>query len=402
MAQESVDADPSGQGAIVDPQGGPISAFGDLNWGPIDAEAQTLQTGNLGVEYLDGMYYVSTRVIVGALRENAVNMFDSTGTLVGTFDQVGTAYTDAWGYRDGFTDGSKVYFGWGGGIASHNPDGTGGAMFITGAAPVIGTWRALAYDPNGDGGNGSIYACDFGDPIIEVDMAGNLIRQFANADGWSIYGLALDPNTGNLWAHHSSGGGAIPPQIWEIDTTTGTWTGVAYDSDAGLVGGTTPYPIQGGLCGVPGGNPGSGNSWDLCALLQALSDSIAGFEGYASLDCLNLSIDNNNAGTDSTFTLSGLTPGSTGAVLYSLRTGSFVYEGSGYCVDFGLGFRNAREAQAQLIGQARDTDGDGVVAITIKIPCAAGGKTVYFQGAEKGTCPDNCMSNVIKVTFLPC
>lgn len=124
-------------------------------------------------------------------------------------------------------------------------------------------------------------------------------------------------------------------------------------------------------------------------------------EGGA-LDCLSLEIDNNNAGSPSTFTLSGMPNGGTGAVLYSFRTGVFEFEGLGYCVAFDLFFRNAGEAQSQMVGQGRDTNNDGAVEFTVPVPCAAGGRTIYFQGALKGTCPDVCMSNLLEVTFNPC
>ncbi|MBL1218739.1 MAG: hypothetical protein D8M59_14750, partial [Planctomycetes bacterium] len=121
-----------------------------------------------------------------------------------------------------------------------------------------------------------------------------------------------------------------------------------------------------------------------------------------SVDCLDLSIDNEFAGTPSTFTLCGLTPGGTAAVVYDFVEGSWNFSGNGWCVEFGLAIRNPGEAQSQLVGQGRDTDNDGCVQFTVPVPCAAGGKTVYFQGAEKNTCPDACMSNVLAVTFAPC
>ncbi|MBL1217470.1 MAG: hypothetical protein D8M59_08240 [Planctomycetes bacterium] len=117
--------------------------------------------------------------------------------------------------------------------------------------------------------------------------------------------------------------------------------------------------------------------------------------------CLDLSIDNNFAGTPSTFTLCGLTPGGTGAVLYDFQEGAWAFSGNGWCVDFGLDISNPGQAMDQMVGQGV-ADGSGCVQFTVLIPCAAGGFTIYFQGTEKDTCPDSCMSNVLAVTFLPC
>lgn len=121
-------------------------------------------------------------------------------------------------------------------------------------------------------------------------------------------------------------------------------------------------------------------------------------------DCLNLSLDNNNAGTNSTFTVTGLVPGATTTILYSFSPGTFIYEGNGWCVEFDLYFASLIKARDSMVGgnPKTDTNNDGRVDITTPVPCAAGGKTVYFQAAQKGTCPGVCMSNVLKVTFNPC
>jgi hypothetical protein len=157
--------------------------------------------------------------------------------------------------------------------------------------PEGATWRALAYDPNGNGGAGSIWTIDFGSALYEVDLAGNLLNRFPNQDSWSVYGLALDPDTGNLWAHHRTSCGTgcgAQPNIWEIDTTTGRWTGVQFESDGGVVhtGRVPPLPVQGGLSGVPGGAGGSGNQWDVVAIQQATPDSMVAFEIIGGGGCV--------------------------------------------------------------------------------------------------------------------
>ena len=165
-------------------------------------------------------YHVSGREIITPLpggpdRANKVWLFDDSGTLVGSYDQAGSAATDSWGYRDGATDGNNdVYFGWGGGINKHAADGTFLGQVVAGGGPN-GTWRALAYDPTGDNGNGSLWSGDFGDDIVEIDLSGNVLNTLVNGGQYSLYGLAYDDSTGNLWGHSTGG------LVVEIDSSDG-------------------------------------------------------------------------------------------------------------------------------------------------------------------------------------
>ena len=191
----------------------------------------------------DLLIFISARGQVAA--GNQLFVLDETGAYITQYDQIAGAFTDAWGYRDGMSDGDYVYFGWGSGVAQHAADGSGGQLFISGGAPGgVGTWRALAYDPTGDGGNGSIWTASFASDLIETDMAGNVLTTWPNA-GWSSYGLAYDHATGMLWEHDSTTGTA---DVWEIDPDTGQWTGVNFPSNFG-----DPAGIQGGLSMSGGG-----------------------------------------------------------------------------------------------------------------------------------------------------
>ena len=240
-----------------------------------------IQTGNIfhtGIQYVPGadFYWGSARDAVG----NRVYKFDNMGNLLAGqgFTQIAGANTDLWGYRDMASDGTFLYGGWAGGVARHNiNDGSGGVLHIAGAAPGgVGTWRALAYDPTGDSGNGSFWTASFGSALVEVRAVnGALLNTFPNLDGWSLYGLAYDPFTGNLWGYSSPNQG----DIVEIDTTTGRETGLRYTPGCipGTGGPTGLCQIQGGLTAVPGGAFGSTlSTWDLVSLGQATSDSIVG------------------------------------------------------------------------------------------------------------------------------
>ncbi|HRX87546.1 MAG TPA: hypothetical protein P5572_21175, partial [Phycisphaerae bacterium] len=192
---------------------------------------------------------VTVRVIPPgtSARDNQVFVFDETGRFVRQFPQIEPARSDSFGYRDGATDGTYVYFGWGDGVARHNLDGSGGVQIIFGPVPGTGAvWRALAYDPTGDGGNGSLWTESFNSDLVETDLQGNLLHQFPN-NGAVLYGLAYDETTGKLWGHHQSSptGSAA---VVEIDPETGTMTGVSFPSHFNQAGGSLDgLALHGGL-----------------------------------------------------------------------------------------------------------------------------------------------------------
>ena len=221
----------------------------------------------LAVPAFSQAFHFSARFIpAGGGRANVVYLADSTGTVTGQYAQIAGANADPWGYRDGAANRSdQVMFGWSGGVAIHNADGSGGALMIAGAAPGgVGTWRALAFDPTGNGGAGSLWTASFGSSLIETTLGGALLNTFVNpaANPWSLYGLAYDDATGNLWGHSRVGAGL--PEVIEIDTATGAVLGAPWFSDFGVAG----PPIQGGLSGYR-----AGGGTTLVGVLQTTADT---------------------------------------------------------------------------------------------------------------------------------
>lgn len=194
---------------------------------------------------------------------NRVFVFDGTGYLQYSYEQVPGAFTDIWGYRDGASDGEHVYFGWSGGVARHDADGSNGVQIIAGPVPSTGaTWRALAFDPTGDGGNGSLWTQSFTSDLVETDLFGNLLNEYAN--DLNLYGLAYDQDTGMLWGHHLEGENADAVLV-EIDPADGQPTGVSFPSAFGVSGGSlsglAQYggasfdPVTGTIYGLLQGQP---------------------------------------------------------------------------------------------------------------------------------------------------
>ncbi|MCA9252405.1 MAG: hypothetical protein KDA54_14870 [Phycisphaerales bacterium] len=233
-----------------------------LNGNDIAAFVNLMQYGPV----CDPVIHVSARVIIPGVpnRANEVFIMDPSGEVIRSYPQIAGAATDSFGYRDGASDGTYVYFGWAGGIARHNADGSGGMLLISGPTPGTGTtWRALAYDPTGDNGNGSLWSQSFNSGLIESDMSGNLLHQFPN-NGSSLYGLTYDDATGKLWGHGQAAD-VFSAEMQEIDPETGLLTGVtrtthfnipgvALDGFAAY-GGLSTNDATGTIFGVVQGSP---------------------------------------------------------------------------------------------------------------------------------------------------
>ena len=94
---------------------------------------------------------------------------------------------------------------------------SGGMQMVAGGGPA-GNYRALAHDPDLDGGRGGFWTASFGSGLFAVNMAGGTLVSHSNLDGWSLYGLAQDPcNPNMLWGYSSPNQG----EVVQIDKTTG-------------------------------------------------------------------------------------------------------------------------------------------------------------------------------------
>ena len=226
---------------------GITAGFGRPTNTPIDLEALTTNVQHLGVAYLNGTVYVSSRGSAGITASpHSIYAIDAaSGSLIADGQQTAGANATVWGFRDGDSDGTSLLFGGDGGVtvvdpttlasgvsiglsntvmADNGPQTLASNPIAGPALAAIGNLRGVAYDPSGNGGNGSIWTGNFGTDILEIDLDGNILQQFANQpspDDWSIYGLALDPVTGNLWCNAAPNQGDLA----EIDTTSGTLTG---------------------------------------------------------------------------------------------------------------------------------------------------------------------------------
>lgn len=189
----------------------------------------------VAVDTTTGHVFVSATGQLG-LPPHRIHEFDAQGNYLTSFAQPAVHDGSSFGMRDLEFDGQSLLGGSEAGISVLSPTGQPVNQILAANGPqpisqpirgqvlaVLGVIRALALDPNGNQGNGSLLVADFGSPIHEIDFAGNVLRTFPNL-GWSAYGLAIDPLTGNVWVNAGADGSSIV----ELDRATMAPTGRSF------------------------------------------------------------------------------------------------------------------------------------------------------------------------------
>ena len=107
-------------------------------------------------------------------------------------------------------------------------------------------------------------------------------------------------------------------------------------------------------------------------------------------DCLTMTVDALFGGGSADWDVSGATPGAEVAIVYGFNPGSTVINGyAQYCASFGIDCVNQKRVICR-----KTADGNGEISCTKRIPGNAVGVRVLSQAAERGTCPDECISNL--------
>jgi len=171
----------------------------------------------------------------------------------------------------------------------------------------LGTTRALAYDPKGNKGTGSMWSANWSGAIYEFDKTGKVLRTTASIHP-STYGAAYDPVNRTVWWYGqrlSTTNSTIRVAATEMSTVNLKPTGNKVIGDLAITG-TVPGGIAGGLdFYVKNGKP------TLLLLTQATSDTIYEIYGrfnYGTSSGGTLSMNGNYPITGSTtfgFNLSG-------------------------------------------------------------------------------------------------
>ena len=128
---------------------------------------------------------------------------------------------------------------------------------------ALGSYRAVAFNPAGNGGKGSFFVGNSGTsrPILEIDLTGAILNNFPNL-GWDCGGLVHDPRTGNLWCMVAPG----TPDIIELDINAKLKpTGNKFSQPSGST------VFMGGMDGISGGDPNTYKSDFDIVVLQRLN-----------------------------------------------------------------------------------------------------------------------------------
>jgi len=112
-------------------------------------------------------------------------------------------------------------------------------------------------------------------------------------------------------------------------------------------------------------------------------------------NCLDLTVDNLIAGNIATFTITGGNPRAKAVTLYGTELGETMIENyADYCATFGFNTN-----QNKVIGGIHHLfDSNGEIIFHQLIPRGAIGTQVFFQSAMQGTCPNECISNLVEMT----
>ena len=129
---------------------------------------------------------------------------------------------------------------------------------------------------------------------------------------------------------------------------------------------------------------------------EGATGSMVAFLGnFAPASCIDLSEDQFIGGEPTTWTISNGAPNAVVALVYGLKAGTTnVDDVMGYCATFGI----QGVSQSKVICQSK-FDGAGNASCKKFIP-AAFKREVFMQAAQRDTCPDECVSNILDLVVL--
>ncbi|MEQ8316281.1 MAG: GC-type dockerin domain-anchored protein [Phycisphaerales bacterium] len=224
-------------------------ALGDALFTPENVSILTGDTGNLGIEFAWGYYWV-THNGAFATGTQVLVQFDSDWNEVESYLQL--TNSPSWGQRDGASIESEnlLFFGAEGGELCEYVFDPGTQRLDLGASTLgtsgaLGTVRALAYDPTRE----QFYTKNFGDTIQILDRDGFLLDLIA-ADP-SAYGAAYDAVNDTVWFYSYidvAAGTTIPnTRAVEWDPDTQVLTGREFDAVGSSPSATIVYHLPGGF-----------------------------------------------------------------------------------------------------------------------------------------------------------
>ncbi len=140
------------------------------------------------------------------------------------------------------------------------------------------TTRALAYDPTGDQGKGSLWTCNYSSSHVEFNRAGKALRVLKNMSPFT-YGAAYDPVRKTIWwwGQGDNSLGKIFAIGAEMDTVSGLATGNRVLGDQQIADPKYPGGLAGGAEFYM-----NGTTPTLVLLSQATTDTVVEVYGRFS------------------------------------------------------------------------------------------------------------------------
>jgi len=281
----------------------------------------------------------------------------------------------------------------------------------TGAATEVGPHNIsngeTISDMSFDESTGTMYGigtiCGTQSSVYTIDLATGEADFLCTTDlsGSCDVGLTFD-GQGNLFGHD-----IVNDVIHTIDLddcSTSTLVSLDFDSNFGQ-----------GLTA----NPNTGQAYHIAFNNDAFAGELYAFDEFGNFfflgelgplqigggdvevdaaACLDMTIDNLVGGETAFFTVTGGQPGNRTAVLWGTGGSPSVFQDvNGWCATFGFDVK-LKNREVRIVGSnVFDANGESVMQRQIRSEHS--GLEILFQAAERGTCPGECMSEVVSETI---
>ncbi len=197
--------------------------------------------------------------------------------------------------------------------------------------------------------------------------------------------IAIDQNVVAIGAPWDDDNGMYSGSAYLFDALTGIQRAKILPSDGSL------EDRFGVAVAIEDGLVVGGAYWDDAKGIDSGSAYL--FDARRTLLCIDLTVDQLIAGQNTTFRITKGIPGARAITVFGSEPGSSRVSGyGGYCATFGIK-TNRRKLIQQL---NRRFDAEGEIRVKIRIPANLAGRAVLFQSAQRGSCPRECVSNLIE------
>lgn len=189
-------------------------------------------------------------------------LLDGVGRLLGSWPQPAATANSRWGLRDLAYDGSRFLYAGCEADRIFVFDTQTLAWDPSRAIPVpgnlsFGTMRALAYDPAGNAGAGSLWVANLSSEHVELSLAGAVLRRVPNVQP-ETYAAAFDPQQRTVWWFGQVGstyGDFAHVVVTEMDAATGTPTRTRFLGDMSVLAAEYGGFAGGAELRIVGGEP---------------------------------------------------------------------------------------------------------------------------------------------------